>query len=820
MSFVQSLNLDPSNPNPSAQTTKPRPGKLGLALSGGGFRASLFHLGVLRRLAELDLLRHVSVLSTVSGGSIVGALYLLHLKKRLEESSKPLAGADYVQIIIEVERDFYSGVNKSLRNRLLFDLWDNIRLFCTNLGLGKLMSLIYARHLYGKVTRSLRIPDGAPLKDVMFFRDRNQPKQIGLAAGLEGFNAVNPDCIPKFIINATCLNTGKPFRFTLVEVGDPELGFIRRDEAHLIRHYKWLLSLAHRDGESLERSVGRWQEEVKIDRPVFSHLYWWVSVQEVLAQEKEFPTETVSSLFREKMSKIQVKMEDNPTLHLLMSDWDASRHLALSKFSHLRRAKLAAWYLQDEGGWDEVDRRDGFTHHEHRDRLWNALKDIDASMAEKLEGQMAEISNFLHSLYRFLLDLYYFRSAEAFAWTAPESLEKLTLADAVAASANFPPVFPPYKILGLYDPGKVSVLSLTDGGVFDNQGIEALLEEDCTHIIASDAGGLLGREERSHDSRLPMMTRIAGVLMSNVRDLQLRSLREKRRVSAGKDQAVARRSSAPDWEDLASRYNLEAVVFFHMNSNPNDGKPDPNQPRPLPAHPDQEEIAHLRTDLDLFNQIEQESLIYHGYQLADRFVRRFIPGSFIQGTLIPQAPFPLAGSQAERKRMTEILKAGGASLFRLGKVFPMVRCSMLGALLVSLALSLSQISLAEAGHWLMKALTWAIRHPFFVPAIKIPLERWWSSLVVFGFFSLLGFFWIRWPAIELGLIKFFLLIMRDMGWRRYLYATRIASIIGLLRYNILWVFWLMPLLLSLVVWLIAALLWIIDGFLWAKIGRR
>jgi hypothetical protein len=41
--------------------------KIGLALSGGGFRASFFHLGVLRRLAELGLLRRVAVLSTVSG---------------------------------------------------------------------------------------------------------------------------------------------------------------------------------------------------------------------------------------------------------------------------------------------------------------------------------------------------------------------------------------------------------------------------------------------------------------------------------------------------------------------------------------------------------------------------------------------------------------------------------------------------------------------------------------------------------------------------------------------------------------------------------
>src|SRR5690606_15713791 len=32
-------------------------GRVGLALSGGGFRASFYHLGLLARLAELDVLR-------------------------------------------------------------------------------------------------------------------------------------------------------------------------------------------------------------------------------------------------------------------------------------------------------------------------------------------------------------------------------------------------------------------------------------------------------------------------------------------------------------------------------------------------------------------------------------------------------------------------------------------------------------------------------------------------------------------------------------------------------------------------------------------
>ena len=53
------------------------PPKIGLALSGGGSRAIAFHLGCLRALHQLNLLSRVSVLSTVSGGSVIGALYAL-----------------------------------------------------------------------------------------------------------------------------------------------------------------------------------------------------------------------------------------------------------------------------------------------------------------------------------------------------------------------------------------------------------------------------------------------------------------------------------------------------------------------------------------------------------------------------------------------------------------------------------------------------------------------------------------------------------------------------------------------------------------------
>lgn len=47
---------------------------IALCLSGGGYRAMLFHLGAARRLHEVGLLRQVDTISSVSGGSIFAAL--------------------------------------------------------------------------------------------------------------------------------------------------------------------------------------------------------------------------------------------------------------------------------------------------------------------------------------------------------------------------------------------------------------------------------------------------------------------------------------------------------------------------------------------------------------------------------------------------------------------------------------------------------------------------------------------------------------------------------------------------------------------------
>jgi predicted acylesterase/phospholipase RssA len=95
--------------------------RIGLALSGGGFRASIFHLGVIRRLEELGIMKDVDVVSTVSGGSIIGAYYLCEMEKRLREV--PVARqhdpAARVEIFEMVATDFLRGVDENLRTRAL-----------------------------------------------------------------------------------------------------------------------------------------------------------------------------------------------------------------------------------------------------------------------------------------------------------------------------------------------------------------------------------------------------------------------------------------------------------------------------------------------------------------------------------------------------------------------------------------------------------------------------------------------------------------------------------------------------------------------------
>ncbi|HMA96361.1 MAG TPA: tetratricopeptide repeat-containing protein, partial [Polyangiaceae bacterium] len=128
-------------------------GKFGLALSGGGFRASLFHIGVLARLAEIGLLRHVEVISCVSGGSIVGAYYYLLLRNLLQtKTDEEIETSDYVQLVKRLEHDFLSGVQRNLRTRVSADFTANLKMLL-RAGYSRATRLaeLYERELYAQI---------------------------------------------------------------------------------------------------------------------------------------------------------------------------------------------------------------------------------------------------------------------------------------------------------------------------------------------------------------------------------------------------------------------------------------------------------------------------------------------------------------------------------------------------------------------------------------------------------------------------------------------------------------------------------------------
>ena len=66
-------SMSPVHDTPEDKGRAPEEG-LALCLSGGGYRAMVFHVGVLWRLNEVGLLPKLNRISTVSGGSITAGV--------------------------------------------------------------------------------------------------------------------------------------------------------------------------------------------------------------------------------------------------------------------------------------------------------------------------------------------------------------------------------------------------------------------------------------------------------------------------------------------------------------------------------------------------------------------------------------------------------------------------------------------------------------------------------------------------------------------------------------------------------------------------
>jgi NTE family protein len=185
----------------------------------------------------------------------------------------------------------------------------------------------------------------------------------------------------------------------------------------------------------------------------------------------------------------------------------------------------------------------------------------------------------------------------------------LTVARAVAASSAFPPVLSPVTIdtsrmawqrlegSDLYDDVRYrGVLQLTDGGAYDNLGLQAV--DDFSVLLVSDAGAPFGFATNGYTSWLHQPLRALDIATDQARSLRKRYLIG---LAAVRKQKVAYWGidSAIDEYGLLDALPTTAAVI---------------QP-----------LAHIRTRLNPFDATEQGQLINWGYALADSAIRRYGP---------------------------------------------------------------------------------------------------------------------------------------------------------------------------------------------------
>lgn len=197
-------------------------GKVGLGLSGGGFRASLFHIGVLARMAELDELRDVEVISCVSGGSIVGAHYYLLLRQLLQ--SKPdhaITREDYITLVSTLLDQFLEGVQKNIRMRVAAGFWSNLRMIFQPSSYSRTQRLgdLYEKYLYSQVEDGDQ--DSKRWLSDAFIVPMGKSGRPDNAFSPKADNWRRSAKVPVLVLNATSLNTGRNWQFTASYMGEP-----------------------------------------------------------------------------------------------------------------------------------------------------------------------------------------------------------------------------------------------------------------------------------------------------------------------------------------------------------------------------------------------------------------------------------------------------------------------------------------------------------------------------------------------------------------------------------------------------------------------
>jgi NTE family protein len=211
------------------------------------------------------------------------------------------------------------------------------------------------------------------------------------------------------------------------------------------------------------------------------------------------------------------------------------------------------------------------------------------------------------------------------------------LARAVAASASFPPLFGPVGIRTAADgyrggkfigPDRDRLLrriQLSDGGVYDNMGLEPVWKV-WTHVLISDCGAPF--EFRLDTTPLRRLLRYAAVVTSQTRALRLRSF----------------------FGDLnAGRYQ---GAYMSLMSGAKSSGARPGEPAYVGYSQELTDLVlrKIRTDLDSFSEAEMAVLENHGYWAAERAISKHQPGLVRAGAPEAASPYPEWNDEAKVRR--------------------------------------------------------------------------------------------------------------------------------------------------------------------------
>jgi NTE family protein len=199
------------------------------------------------------------------------------------------------------------------------------------------------------------------------------------------------------------------------------------------------------------------------------------------------------------------------------------------------------------------------------------------------------------------------------------------LAVAVAASSAFPPFLSPVALhrspgdfvpdsgTDLQDDDYRRTIVLTDGGVYDNLGLETVWKNFKT-VLVSDAGGSFEAESKPVFDWFRHTYRILNTIDNQVRSLRKRQVVEsyKAKVRSGSYWSI--RTNADEDYEIAS--NLECP--FEVTSR----------------------LAAIPTRLARLTPTTQEQLINWGYALSDRAIRKYIDKTVPAAT---RFPYPKTG---------------------------------------------------------------------------------------------------------------------------------------------------------------------------------